>query len=349
MLCALLVLGVFPSTALAKDDEGAESLGYVVSTVRSGKQIDPEKTYFYLKTVPGEEQELKVKVKSTQKEPIKIKVYSEDAYTGVGGTIEYTEDKKLLDATLEKPITSLVKIETPSITVENFEEKEAIIKLTPPIENYSGVKMGVLVFELDDGDSKEMVSSKFAYRVGLMISETGDDYLDSKTLHLLEAKSTIVRGKKMILANLQNPEPKVLANMEMVAEVKSKGSQTVLKKKAVQNYSMAPNSSFNFEIDWGTAAVNPGAYTLTLTAANEYNDWKFEKDFTISGTQARKMNEESAFKIITPTWIKVGAIVALILTGIIVVLIFSRRKKMEAEWKKRRKKRKKRKKKKEGN
>ncbi|ALS36956.1 hypothetical protein ABID30_001843 [Enterococcus rotai] len=337
-----LFLCSYPDQALAKGE--SSNLGYSVSAVHNGKQIDPEKSYFYIQTVPGQEQVLKVNVRSTQKEPIKIKVYTTNAYTGDGGTIEYTEDEKVLDPTLVQPISSIVEVETPSITVENYEEKEATFKLMPPNENYTGVKMGALVFELDDAESKEQVSSKFSYRIGLITSETGDDYRDAKTLNLLEAKSTLKLGKKMILATLQNPEPKILGDLEITAEVKEKDNQTILKKKNVTNYSVAPNSHFEFEIDWGTGAVKAGTYTIVMNANNGYSDWQFEKDFTITGDQAKKMNEESSFNIITPIWIKVGTIVLMVALVVIVFFILIRRKKMETTWKIRRKKRKKKKK-----
>lgn len=340
-----LALFLLPSNKVEAKE--SSNLGYTVSAVLNGKQIDPEKSYFHTQTTPGEEQILKVKVKSTQKEPIKLKLYTTDAFTGENGTIEYTDDKKKLDSTLVQPITSIVKVETPSISVENYEEKEASFILTPPKESYSGVKMGALNFEIDDSESKETVASKFAYRIGLITSESGDDYKDSKTLNLLEAKSTLRRGKKMILTTFQNPEPKILANLELKAEVKEKGSQTVLKKKTVDNYMLAPNSKFDFEIDWGTGKVKAGTYTITVNGKNDYNNWKFEKEFTVSKSNAKKMNDESSFKIITPTWIKVCAIFCFILMGILMVLILIRRKNMNTEWKRRRKK-KKRKKKREG-
>ena len=337
-----LFLLFYPKQALAKDE--SSNLGYTVLAELNGKQIDPEKSYFYIQTVPGEEQLLTVKVKSTQEEPVKIKIYTTDAFTGDNGTIEYTEDKQKLDDTLLEPISAITKAETPSLTVENYEEKAATFKLAPPKENYAGVKMGALVFEIDDSESDEQVSSKFAYRIGLITSENGDDYRDSKTLNLLEAKSTIKRGKKMILATLQNPEPKILSDLEITAEVKEKDKQAVLKKKKVENYALAPNSRFEFEMDWGTGTVKAGTYIVVMNASNGYSDWKFEKEFTITGEQAKKMNEESSFKIITPVWIKIGTILLLVSLGAISFLLLKRRKKMEVLWKHRRKKRKKKKK-----
>lgn len=346
-IAVLLLMGLcfilFPSRAHAGD-----GLGFTISAVPNSKQIDLEQSYFYLQTTPGEEQKLTVKVKSTQKEPVKIKIYTMDAYTGEKGTIEYTDDSKLLDETLKESVSSLVKMETPTITVENFEEKAVTIQLNPPKESYPGVKMGVLVFELDNsGEKKSIVKNKFLYRLGLVISETGDDYRDSKSLNLLEAKSTLRRGKKMVLATLQNPEPKVLSDLEIQAEVKEKESNKIIKKETVKGYKMAPNSRFDFEMDWGTSAIKGGTYVLNMTATNGYNDWKFEKEFRITNEQAKEINDGSGFKIITPTWIKIVTIILIILTGVIVILLLVRRKKLEEQWKvkKKQRKRKKRKKK----
>lgn len=337
---------VFPKLAFADDE--SNNLGYTVSAIRNAKQIDPDKSYFYIQTTPSEEEELKVKVKSTQEEEVKVNVYVVDAFTGDKGTIEYTKDPKLLDKTLTNSITTMATVETPTITVGNYEEKEAIIKLTPPAESYEGIKMGALVFELDTGESEETVGNRFSYRLGLFTSESGDDYKNSKSLNLIEVKSSIKRGKKMVLATLQNPEPKILMNLELKATIQEKGKTDILKQEKVSNYTLAPNSQFDFEMDWGTNQIKPGTFILKMTGNNGENDWSFEKEFTISGEQAKKMNEESGFKIITPTWIKITTILCLawLIVGIIYLVV--RRKKMEADWKNLKKRRKKKRKKKEG-
>ncbi|WP_375179678.1 DUF3324 domain-containing protein [Enterococcus rotai] len=346
-LYVILFMGIFlflfPNKTLAEEES---SLGYVVSVVPSAKQIDPEQSFFYLQTTPGESFQITTKVKSTQKEPVTVKIYATNAVNDNGGGFEYTEDLKQLDKTLTEPITSMLKVETPTVTVGNFEEKEIKIQVNSLENSYQGIKMGALVFQLDNPNEKAAVKSEFAYRIGIITSENGDDYRDSKTLNLLEAKSAIVRGRKTILGVLQNPEPKILSKLQIKAEVKEKGSNKVIKKKEVDEYSLAPNSSSNFEIDYGTDSVKAGTYLLSIVASNEHGNWEFEKEFTISENQAKKLNEETAFKIITPMWIKILSILLLVTTGVLVVWLIVRRKKLEAQWKvKKRRKRKKRKKK----
>lgn len=129
-------------------------------------QIDPEKSYFYVKTTPGEVQTLEARVKSTKKEAVHLNIYGSNAITGDGGTIEYENDVSKIDKTLKEPLTSLITIETPEITVENFEEKIIHIKLTPPKEIYQGVKMGALIFSLDKGSEKK-VALQQNFHIGL--------------------------------------------------------------------------------------------------------------------------------------------------------------------------------------
>lgn len=339
-----LFLFLFPVQSMAEDD----NLGYSVSAILNGKQIDPEKSYFYIQTTPGEQQELAVTIKSTKEAPVNVKVSVQDAFTGNKGTVEYTSDKELLDSTLTNPMSSILKVETPKVTVENFGATEAKFTLTPPSESYQGVKMGTLVFEVDDSEEDAgPVGTEFSYRIGILTSETGEEYENSQTLNLLDAKSMLLRGKKMILATLQNPEPKVLSRLAITAELKNKETGKVMKKEQVENYALAPNSKFDFEMDWGTSNIPAGKYVLKMVAKSPYNDWQFEKEFTITGEQAKSMNDQSAFKIITPTWIKGATILCLSLTIGVTGTLLVRRKKMEAEWERRRKRRK-RKKKKEG-
>ncbi|WP_086314961.1 hypothetical protein A5821_002518 [Enterococcus sp. 7F3_DIV0205] len=336
---------VFPQKVNAKEET---NLGYTVSAVRSSKQIDPEKSYFYIQTSPGVEEELKVKVKSTQKEKVRIKIYAEDAFTGDGGTIEYTTDSKALDETLKDPISSLTTIETPNISVENYEEKEVVIKVKPPKLPYDGIKMGALVFQLENKDEEETVGNKFSYRIGLFASETGDDYKNSKTLNLTEVKASIKRGKKMVLGTLQNPESKILTNLQLMATIQEKGKTDIVKEKKVENYMLAPNSHFDLEMDWGTNQIKAGTYILKIKGNNQLNEWSFEKEFIISGEQAKKMNEESGFKIITPTWVKIATILSFIGVVLLVIGLVIRRKKLTKEWQKRKNRRKRKRKMKEG-
>ncbi|WP_086443656.1 DUF916 and DUF3324 domain-containing protein [Candidatus Enterococcus lemimoniae] len=334
VLLLFIVVSIGHSIPVLATD-AKDNLGYTVSMVQPKTQIDPKQSFFYLQTRPNEPQEIEVRIKSTKKENVKIKIYSQNAITGNKGTIDYTEDLSDQDSSLSMPITEMVHVKTPEITIGNFEEKTVKITITPPEKGYEGIKMGALVFALDQAEKQQNgVATNFSYRIGLIISESGDEFNNGKTLNLIDAKASIKRGKKMVLARIQNPEPKTIEGLTIYAEMTKKGSNTVVKKKDVTNYSLAPNSHVDFELDWGTNSLPSGDYVITLTMHNDYQEWRLTKDFTITGEQAKSINEESAFSIVTPQWIKVLAIMLLVLTGINSTWLIMRRQKWENAWEK---------------
>ncbi|MET3562839.1 Fe-S cluster assembly iron-binding protein IscA [Enterococcus rotai] len=334
VLAFFIVVSIYHSGEVFAADE-KEHLGYTVSMVQPKTQIDPKRSYFYIQTRPNEPQNIEVRIKSTKKEAVKIKIFSQNAITGNNGTIDYTEELADKDASLTSPITEMVKVETPEVTVENFEEKTVKITIMPPKESYKGVKMGALVFALDQGqEAKNGVATEFSYRIGLITSESGDEFTNGETLNLTEAKASIKRGKKMVLATLQNPEPKTVEGLTVSAELTKKNSEKVIKKKNVKNYAMAPNSHVDFEIDWGTNTLPSGKYMITLAIHSDYQEWYLQKEFTITNQQAKTINKESAFKIITPKWGQLTAIALLFFTLINSCWLMARRRKWEMEWEK---------------
>ncbi|MGM0218052.1 DUF916 and DUF3324 domain-containing protein [Enterococcus sp. AZ126] len=315
----------------AKDEN---NLGYVVTPLQPNTQIDMEKSYFYIKTVPGETQTLQVRVASTKKEEVHLKIYGVNAMTSNSGTINYTEDLTNKDDTLKEPLTSLVKVETPEITVGNFEEKTVNIQVTAPKEHYEGVKMGAIVVGLiPDKKKQKGMSTEYNYKIGLITAENGDEFTNGKTLKLNTVKAAIFHGKKMVLASLQNPEPKVIDNLNIVVTMTEKESGKAIKEKTVQNYKLAPNSHFNFELDWGINDLPSGTYTLKMDAKNYDEEWHLSKDFKITNEESKEINASSVFKIKTPTWLKVVSIVMAITSLALMGTLFYRRKKWEKAWK----------------
>lgn len=353
--CALVIASfVTPLTAFAKKGNKSESelLGYAVKAVLPSTQLDTSKSYFYVQTIPGEEQTLEIKVKSTRPEPVKLKVTIEDAMTADNGEIGYRSpnDKSVIfDETLKEPVSSILSIENSELTVANFEEKAVRLKVKPTKEHYKGVKIGSVSINLAEEEGKGGVKTGFGYEIGVIFSETGEEFNNSEVLELKSVEPKLYYGKKTVLVNLQNPEPKVLENLTISASVKDKKTSNTIKEKKVQGYRMAPNSNLNFSMDWGIAALPSGIYILEMDVKNEFNNWSFKKEFQITNKQANEINSQSPFAVITPLLVQIASGILGILTIIIIVLQISRKRKWEKRWgklklsRKKKKKRKKRK------
>lgn len=338
---AMLIGGLLISPQLVQAE--ADTLGYTVSMIEPDTQIDKSQDYFNIITRPGVSQTLKVMVKSLKKDPTKVKIYIEDAMTSEDGQINYTNNKNFLDKSLQVPLSDIVTVNDSEITVSNYEEKIITFTVNPPAESYEGIKLGDIAFQLDDGKKEgKGVSASFAYRIGLLTMEEDMEYKDSQTMKLLKITPKIHRGQKTILLKFQNPEPKILSDFTIDYTVSKDGSKTPMKKQTIKNLNMAPNSSFDLAVDFGVNDVKAGDYILKAVVNNAFGSWNFDKKFTIESSVAKKMNKETAFKLITPSWIKIVSIGLTLLILVTSIFIIIRQKKWNKEIIKRKRKKKKR-------
>jgi hypothetical protein len=112
-----------------------------------------------------------------------------------------------------------------------------------------------------------------------------------------------------------------------MATITKKGSDKVVKQTKIPEFQFAPNTNVDFEVDWGLSEIEAGEYVLSLTAENDYDSIHLTKDFRITDTEAKKINKDSAFKIKTPTWVKIVTVVTGLLVVVSTIVILVRNKK----------------------
>ena len=347
MLIGFVMINLVGQTVSANETGGG--IGFSVAPVLPTTQIDQNLGYYYLKTEPGKEQTFEVKLSSQKKENQTIKMFVQDAYTGVNGGLTYGVDGQdgfSQDKTLENPTSELVTPMTETVELAPGEEKVVTFKVSPPKNSYEGAKIGRLVFKSsndEENKEKEAIIEEYQYAVSLVLSETGDEYTngDLQALALNEVKPTIKRGKRLVTANLQNPEPKRLMNLELSATITQKNSDKVIKETKIPDFQFAPNSNVDLEIDWGLSELVAGEYTINISAKNSYDNIHLTKDFRITGDDANKINKDSAFKIKTPTWVKAVTIFNGVLVLVVSIVVIIRNKKWTILSKKKRKNRRK--------
>lgn len=331
------VISLSAITVQAADKE--EGIGFQITPVFNSDQIDPSTSYFYTKVEPGKEQTLEVIIESNRKEPATAVISVVDAYTGERGTISYAAPDKIgeYDPTLKNPVSQIIRPETDKVTVQDFEKKVVQFKITPPADKFEGVKMGALNFLLQD-ESDSVMKNNVALEIGVIVASNGEQFNNGKDLKMNGVKAELVRGQKMVIANLQNPEPKTLEGLTIDATLKEKKSGKVLKNKKINGAAMAPNSNFNFEMAFGLAELPTGKFLYEMKVNNDFYNWEFKEEFEITAQTAKKINDESAFKIKVPTWIKVVTGIQVLLVIIILVMIIVRRKGMADQLKRQRRK-----------
>lgn len=331
---SLMIIGFYtlrPIKVFA--DENADGIGFSIAPVLPSTQIDKNLGYYYLETKPNEEQYFEVKISSQEEKKQTIQMLVQDAYTASNGTLDYGidgVDKFIQDETLKNPTSEVVKPVVEKIDLEPGEEKVVSFKVTPPNESYDGVKIGRLIFkkETDDDKSSGLIE-EYQYGVSILLSENGDNHNDGdiKKILLNDVKATIKRGKRLVTANVQNTEAKRIINLDLTATITKKGEDKVIKKTHIPDFQFAPNSNVDLEVDWGLSEIEPGEYTINISGENEYDEMHLIKDFRITDEDAKKINKESAFKIKTPTWVKLIAIAMGILSFCVSLFILLRNRK----------------------
>ncbi|MDT2659195.1 DUF916 and DUF3324 domain-containing protein [Enterococcus hulanensis] len=331
MILFLWMCFFFPIAGQA-EEEAQNPAGFTVESVIPDNQVDNTKTYYYLKLNPEQKQTIQVKVISTQEEPVTVMMNVHDAVSSSVGAIDYANANPKLDKSLTNPITKLVKIKDnqKKVTVQNFEEKIVEYEISAPKEAFPGVKLGSLRF-VRQSEKKEQnkngLSPEYARVIALMLTEDESTFNKGAELHLIEkVRLDLSDGRKVIAATIQNDQPKVAQELTIKGNVVKKGEKKVIAKREMKNFSVAPNSNFDFEILLGLDRFSAGTYIFTGEAKGAEKTWKWKKEFTVGNKQANKVNEETVYRIHVPKWVLwagIGLTVSLI--GLIAYLVYRQR------------------------
>lgn len=335
MVIATFVMLLFFPLITQADEEG---IGFEIKPLFPSTQIDKKSGYYYIQTEPGKKQTLDMTVYNIQDKDITVEFIIENAISTSNGNIDYSSDIKRTDKSLIDPITDIVIPNKKTLTLKPKEEVKASFEVTPPNNSYDGIKMGrVVVREKDDKKAKGIVQ-KYQYGVGIITSETGDLFNDGDKLNLGTVKPTVSNGSKVVVGELVNPLPKTIENLQVRSYITKKGDTKKIKERNIDNFSFAPNSKVEYKIPWGLTNFESGEYTFHFDAKNDFETFELKKDFKITGSQASDLNKKTAFKVSTPTYIKIILVVMNIVLVLIFLLILYRNKKWENELKIRRKK-----------
>ncbi|MGG5373343.1 hypothetical protein IGI67_005016 [Enterococcus sp. AZ196] len=335
----LILLWLFiPIESQAEDKSAPAQMGFAVESVIPENQVDTTKSYFYLSMSPNDRQTIQVKIKNLQKEPVTIKIAVHDAVSSSVGAIDYAKNKPKLDPSLTDPITSLVHIkdDRSEVTIEPEEETTVSFEIALPERAFSGVKLGSLRFVRKDKEQKNQTGliPQYARVVALMLTQDEEQFNHGADLKLKKADLQLSNGRKVVAARIQNDQPKVLQELTIQGSVQKKGEENVLAKHKMEDFSVAPNSNFDFEIPLGLEKFQPGTYVFHGKAQGDDRTWKWTKEFTIGQEQADRINDETVYRVLLPSWVPwvVGGLLLIFIC--LFAALFSRLRKWQAASKK---------------
>lgn len=301
------------------DSVNAEGIGFEIRPILPSTQIDKTLGYYYIQTKPGINQSFDVSILNTGDKDITLDIFTENAISTNNGDIVYSDDLEKIHESLEYPISEIVKPKDKEIIVKKGEEIPISFEITPPETSYNGLKMGRLIVKEKVDKEGKGIKQEYQYGIGIILSESGESFNNGDALELSTVKPNIYSGKKVIEAELINPDSKTIENLKVRSYVTKKGDSKKIKERNVDNFSFAPNSKANYMIPWGLSNFVTGEYTFHFIADNGFENFKFEQDFVIRANDAKNLNNEAAFSVGTP---KIMKTIIIILNGILILLSF---------------------------
>lgn len=295
---------------------------------------DSAATYFDLVVQPEHKQQLAVRFQNLSDKKMTLQLSTNSAVTNSNGVIDYNkaDSKKSLDAKYR--LDELLNIPE-EVVLAAGETKVISGELTVPKDRFDGILLGgvtaTMTAEKAAGEKQTSglaLTNQLAMTVGVVLTEDTQQVVEPE-LRLLQVRPGLSNGYTSVLATVQNSMPQMVGQMTITGKVFKKGSSEVIKETVRKNQEMAPNSQFDFPVDWGKENLEPGDYTLKLVAQNKSHKWVFSKDFTIAKAEADKLNKKAVGLKKDYTWLYIIIGIVLFILLLVLAFLLGRRQRSE--------------------
>lgn len=191
-----------------------------------------------------------------------------------------------------------------------------------PQESFNGLLMaGIHVSEKKSQESGTTVSNTVVYNIPFVVR--GDNDIRPKAKLLLERTSLdkLSSTQSSLDIHLSNEEATLLKESDFQAEIKNKNGKVITTQSS--KLDVTPETKFIYPIKL-PKKINAGDYRVTLKVTHRKDQWKFNKNFAITGEEAKEIHQRAGIK--DYSWIIYGIIIIIVLVSIRLSLIFLRKK-----------------------
>lgn len=294
---------------------------FTVVPLYSENQIK-QNGYLDVLAQPGKQQTLAVKVLnlSTKDRTFAVAMYT--GYTNNGAQLTYDRAKIPQDDTLQYALQrQTISPKKQTIEVAGKGSRDVTFTVNVPNKSFNGLLAGGIrvwpvneTAEVTTTEKQTLLRNKYAFGMPVLIrvkDDTGNAKLKLNTIH-----PGLQAGRTTVFVNTQNTAPWLLPAASMDAKITKKGNSKVIHHTVKNGASMAPNSNFDFAVDWDKQRLQAGTYHLDfkIKATGGTLGWHFSRDFTISAADAAKYNKQAGFKP-NYTWLYITI-------GVLAMLLF---------------------------
>lgn len=338
-IVGLLVGVIFMSLSFSSGAKASE-LNFGIAPVIPENQIDKSESYFDLKVLNQEKQLLELKVANRTEKVVTVETDLKRATTNVNGIVEYGENENSTDKSLKMNIEEIVTVLDKEKVLKPNSEGTIRIEIKAINADFPGVLASGLTFKEKVSESEEeqqeeqglAIKNEYAYVVALLLQ--GNVLQNDITSELLlnKVQPDQLNYRNVIIANLQNPQPKYLNKIKIDGQVRKKGKTETLYAIKKENLQFAPNSNVDFPIPLEGEKLKAGVYELILDVVSDSGKWHFQKEFTITAEKAKALNKQdvSIEEDNTIWYVIVGAVALLLLTIIILIIVIRKKDKKTA-------------------
>ncbi|TXR68230.1 DUF916 and DUF3324 domain-containing protein [Bacillus sp. AR18-7] len=266
---------------------------YEVQAILPENQQDFTATYYDLRVIPNQQQQLEVILRNHSDNDIEIDIERTTAKTNRNGLIDYGIPDTVLDPSLPYAFSTLVQGPS-TIKLKPKEEQRVTFTLKMPETIFDGILLGGLRFQQKDVKNsidEGPIQNRFAYNLAVKLQET--DTLVTPELKLLKVQPELRNYRNVLAVTLQNERSQLVKGLNIEAKIYKKGQKNIYKQVKSTDLSMAPNSSFDYPIKWENTPFEPGIYELKMKAHAGEQEWSWNKTFTIEAEKANNLNQKA--------------------------------------------------------
>lgn len=277
---------------------------------------------------PGSTVNISIGIVNKDSKPHKYTATINTAYTTDGGNYAF-DNNMAKDSTLDIKLRNYVSPKQQTVTAAPSQVTNVTFQLTIPEEKFNGYIMGGITVKPAKGEKEytgvtsdgTLLKNRFKQGIPVKVRQNKLNTMQPK----FRAISVVPYANKTlkqrgVQARIQNYVKGFNGDINATATVTKRPNDHKFKKIAkINDMSPAPNSNFNYPIDWGSTALQAGNYHLhvKMTSNDKTKSWIVDKDFSISDADAAKYNKLSGIK---PNymwlWILIAILALLLVLGL---------------------------------
>lgn len=295
VLFIILCTAAFPCVARAEDREQSMAL----KPILPGNQKVGVNGYFNLLVNSGDKQTIYMQITNNKKENVVVTLAPANAYTRPDGGIFYdTEIDSPETILLDKffALSNYISVDK-EVTIKPNETVNVPIEVTVPDMKSGSILGGVLISEKaptsenvkeetknDEANFKVLTKTVFAVAIQL-------DLPNMPTPAFSFGKVGFNPDGAKVFIEMRNDAPMIQREISGVYKVTNKGGEKLFEGKIVPTI-MAPKTQINYPFPWNNPILEPGNYTLSITARVAGEEIIVDKTFKIEKKSVEKYSEK---------------------------------------------------------